>query len=63
MEIILSFLASEYFLINEKVFVALVITAIATSIMSGSLIQWALREKGAVRDVMIPIDRCVETVS
>ena len=57
MEIILAFLALEYSLINEKVFVALVITAIVTSIMSGPLIQWAMREKAAVRDVMIPIDR------
>jgi len=56
-EIILVFLALEYSLINEKVFVALVITAIATSIMGGPLIQWAMREKAAVRDVMIPIDR------
>jgi Kef-type K+ transport system membrane component KefB len=43
MEIILAFLALEYSLINEKVFVALVITAIVTSMMSGPLIQWALR--------------------
>jgi len=57
MEIILAFLALECFLINEKVFVALVITAIATSIMSGPLIQWAMREKAAVRDVVIPVDR------
>ena len=57
MEIILAFLALEYSLINEKVFVALVITAIATSIMSGPLIQWAMREKAALRDVMITIDR------
>jgi len=57
MGIILAFLALEHSLIDEKVFVALVITAIATSIMSGPLIQWAMREKAAVRDVMIPIDR------
>ncbi|MBI4524093.1 MAG: cation:proton antiporter [Deltaproteobacteria bacterium] len=43
MEIILAFLALEYSLINEKVFVALVITAIATSVMGGPLIQWAMR--------------------
>ncbi|MDO8700577.1 MAG: hypothetical protein Q7J56_02885 [Deltaproteobacteria bacterium] len=42
---------------NEKVIVALVITAIVTSMMSGPLIQWAMREKAAVRDVMISIDR------
>ena len=35
MEIILAFLALEYSLINEKVFVALVITAIVTSMISG----------------------------
>lgn len=43
MGIILGFLALEYSLINEKVFVALVITAIVTSMMSGPLILWALR--------------------
>jgi len=42
MGIILAFLALEYSLINEKVFVALVITAIVTSMMSGPLIQWAM---------------------
>ena len=42
MGIILGFLALEYSLINEKVFVALVITAIVTSMMSGPLIQWAM---------------------
>ena len=57
MGIILAFLALEYSLINEKVFVALVITAIVTSMMSGPLIQWAMREKAALRDEMIPIDR------
>ena len=57
MEIILAFLALEYSLINEKIFVALVSTAIVTSIMSGPLIQWAMRDKTALRDVMIPIDR------
>jgi Kef-type K+ transport system membrane component KefB len=57
MGIILGFLALEYSLINEKVFVALVITAIVTSMASGPLIQWAMREKAAPRDEMIPIDR------
>jgi len=45
MGIILAFLALEFSLINETVFVALVITAIATSIASGPLINWALRRK------------------
>ena len=57
MGIILGFLALEYSLINEKVFVALVITAIVTSMASGPLIQWAMREKVAPLDVRIPIDR------
>lgn len=43
MVMILAFLALEYSLITEKLFVALVITAIVTSIMSGPLIQWAMR--------------------
>lgn len=45
MEIILAFLALEYGLINEKVFVALVITAVATSILSGPCIKWAISGK------------------
>lgn len=42
MGIILAFIALEFSLINETVFVALICTAIATSIMSGPLIRWAL---------------------
>jgi hypothetical protein len=57
MEIILAFLALEYSLINEKVFVALVITAIVTSMMSGPLIQRAMRAKLDLRQGMIPVDR------
>lgn len=52
MEIILAFLALEYGLINEKVFVALVITAVATSIMGGPLIKWALAREPAQRGEM-----------
>jgi Kef-type K+ transport system membrane component KefB len=50
MGIILGFLALEYSLITEQVFVALVVTAIVTSMISGPLIQWALREKAAAPD-------------
>ena len=49
MGIILAFLALEHSLITEKVFVALVIAAIATSVMSGPLIQWAVRARSALR--------------
>ena len=42
MGIILAFLALEFSLIGETIFVALVCTAIGTSILSGPLIQWAL---------------------
>jgi Kef-type K+ transport system membrane component KefB len=49
MGIILGFLALEYSLISEKVFVALVVTAIGTSMISGPLIQWALGEKGTAQ--------------
>jgi Kef-type K+ transport system membrane component KefB len=41
MGMILSFLALQYGLITETVFVALVVTAIATSVLAGPLIQWA----------------------
>jgi Kef-type K+ transport system membrane component KefB len=42
MGIILAFLALEFSLINETVFVALVMTALVTSILSGPLIKWAM---------------------
>jgi Kef-type K+ transport system membrane component KefB len=42
MGIILAFLALEFSLINERVFVALVCTALVTSILSGPLIKWVL---------------------
>ena len=57
MEIILAFLVLEYSLINEKVFVALVITAIVTTMMSGPHIKWAMRKTEGLRHGMIPIDR------
>ncbi len=44
-QIILGFVALEYALITEKVFVALAITAIVTSMISGPLIQWAMGYK------------------
>lgn len=47
MGIILAFLALEFSLIGETVFVALICTAIATSIMSGPLIQRALAHRPA----------------
>jgi Kef-type K+ transport system membrane component KefB len=53
MGIILGFLALEYSLISEKVFVGLAVTAIGTSMISGPLIQWAMREKAAVQDAVI----------
>jgi Kef-type K+ transport system membrane component KefB len=40
MGMILAFLALQYGLISETVFVALVLTAIATSVLAGPLIQW-----------------------
>jgi len=42
MGIILAFLALEFSLINETVFVALVTTVLVTSILSGPLIKWAM---------------------
>ena len=57
MEIILAFLVLEYILINEKGFVALVITAIVTSMMSGPHIHWEMQKTEALRYGMTPIDR------
>lgn len=46
MEIILGILALEAGIISEKMFVALVLMAIITSISSGPLMKWALSLKG-----------------
>ena len=45
MGIILAFLALEFSLINETVFVALVSTALVTSVLSGPLINWAMAHR------------------
>lgn len=45
MEIILGLIALESGLINEPLFVALVVMALVTSIMSGPLMEWSLRRK------------------
>ncbi|MFN3998750.1 cation:proton antiporter [Algoriphagus sp.] len=47
MEIILGLIALENGLIDEKLFVALVVMALVTSMTSGPLMKWALRKKGA----------------
>jgi Kef-type K+ transport system membrane component KefB/mannitol/fructose-specific phosphotransferase system IIA component (Ntr-type) len=45
MEIILGLLALQYGLIGERLFVALVVMALVTSLMSGPAIQWLLKLK------------------
>ena len=45
MEIILGLLALQYGLINERLFVALVVMALVTSLMSGPILQHVLRLK------------------
>lgn len=45
MEIILGLIALENALINEKVFVSLVIMALVTSMTSGPLMKWSLKTK------------------
>ncbi len=45
MEIILGLLALEYGLINEELFVALIIMAIGTTMISGPMMEWLAREK------------------
>ena len=51
MGIILAFLALEFSLISETVFVALVCTALVTSILSGPLIKWTMAREIAARAV------------
>jgi Kef-type K+ transport system membrane component KefB len=45
MEIILGLIALENGLINEKVFVSLIIMALVTSAASGPLMKWSLSRK------------------
>ena len=45
MEIILGLLALQFGVIHERLFVALVIMALATSILSGPMMQWFLGQK------------------
>lgn len=49
MEIILGLLALEFGLIGERLFEALVLMALATSILSGPMMQWLLKHKKPVR--------------
>jgi mannitol/fructose-specific phosphotransferase system IIA component (Ntr-type) len=44
MEIILGLLALQFGVINERLFVALVVMALATSMISGPMMQWVLRQ-------------------
>jgi len=48
MEIILGLIALETGLINEKVFVSLVIMALVTSMSSGPLMKWILRKNSSL---------------
>ena len=45
MEIILGLLALEYGVIHENLFVALVIMALGTTMLSGPVMEWLIREK------------------
>jgi Kef-type K+ transport system membrane component KefB len=45
MEIILASVALEYGLINQKIFVALVVMALFTSMLSGPAMQWLMNKK------------------
>jgi Kef-type K+ transport system membrane component KefB len=49
MEIILGLIALEVGLVDEKLFVALVVMAIVTSMTSGPLMRWALKIKSLPR--------------
>jgi Kef-type K+ transport system membrane component KefB len=48
MEIILGLIALENGLINERVFVSLIIMALVTSMTSGPLMKWALKDQPSV---------------
>jgi Kef-type K+ transport system membrane component KefB len=49
MEIILGLIALDVGLINEKLFVALVVMALVTSMTSGPLMKWALKKKDPIK--------------
>ncbi|MFC1539795.1 PTS sugar transporter subunit IIA, partial [Candidatus Latescibacterota bacterium] len=53
MEIILGLLALEYGLINENLFVALVIMAIGTTMLSGPMMEWLVREKKPLKVISL----------
>ncbi|MFC1650929.1 cation:proton antiporter [Candidatus Latescibacterota bacterium] len=53
MEIILGLLALEYGLINENLFVALVIMAIGTTMLSGPMMEWFIREKKPLKVISL----------
>lgn len=55
MEIILGLIALDVGLINEKLFVALVVMALVTSMTSGPLMKWALAKKAAIKQKPEPI--------
>src|SRR5690606_38627835 len=48
MEIVLALLALQYGVIGERLFIALVVMALATSLIAGPLMQWALKRKQPV---------------
>jgi Kef-type K+ transport system membrane component KefB/mannitol/fructose-specific phosphotransferase system IIA component len=63
MEIILGLVALQYGIITEKLFVALVIMAVVTSMMSAPIIQWLLRRKRARRFIeFLPVKSFVRVL-
>jgi Kef-type K+ transport system membrane component KefB len=53
MEIILGLIALENGLINEKLFVALVVMAIITSMSSGPLMKWSVKKAEELPDPVV----------
>lgn len=48
MEMILASVALEYKIINQRIFVALIVMALITSMLSGPAMQWLLRRRGDI---------------
>jgi len=58
MEIILGLLALEYGVIHEGLFVALVIMALGTTMISGPVMEWLIREKKPLKLVHLARESC-----
>ncbi len=63
MEIVVGTLALELELINETVFVAIVFSALISSVMVGPLVAWTIRRESSSSEATVPSDPAREAAS